>query len=500
MTRINTNVQSLVAQRSLTANNAALNQSIQRLSTGLRINSGKDDPAGLIASETLRSDLRAIDAAIDNATRADTIVAIAEGGLQEINSLLLELEELVDRTANEAGLTNDEVAANQLQIDSILASINRIADSVAFGDKKLLDGTFDFTTSGTTVNEATGQPVNHFNNIEIHSAKIPSGTFRQVTVNVLQPSTVGLLSSVLGGIDGTGALTGALGNSTTLQIRGNLGSEILSFASGTTAADMATAINASKELTGVSATASAAAGGPASLIFQSTTFGSDAFVSVNILENEGTGYNDAMQIDTTQAQGTDGSVTINGSAAVVQGLNASVRTGSLAIDLALTSNFAGDPTNPTQTSSFEILGGGAVFSISPAVGLAGQESVGVKDVGTGNLGSVGAGFLSSLGSGQANGLASKNFTVAQRIVREAIDQVSSLRGRLGAFQKNTLRTTINSLHVAKENVTSAESAIRDSDFAMETSNLTRSQILVQSSTMTLQLANAQPQNVLALIG
>ncbi len=97
-------------------------------------------------------------------------------------------------------------------------------------------------------------------------------------------------------------------------------------------------------------------------------------------------------------------------------------------------------------------------------------------------------------------MSAKNFAVAQRIVREAIDQVSSLRGRLGAFQKDTLRTTINSLSVTKENVTAAESAIRDADFATETSDLTRAQILIQSSTLTLQLANAQPQNALSLLG
>ena len=105
MSRINTNIQSLIARRTLGINNAALNQTLERLSTGLRINSGKDDPAGLIASETLRSSMRAISQAIDNAIRADTIISVAEGSLQEVSSLLLELEALIDQSANEAGLT-----------------------------------------------------------------------------------------------------------------------------------------------------------------------------------------------------------------------------------------------------------------------------------------------------------------------------------------------------------------------------------------------------------
>ncbi|MCH7925175.1 MAG: flagellin, partial [Planctomycetes bacterium] len=140
MTRINTNVQSLIARRALDQNNSALNTSLMRLSTGLRINSGKDDPAGLIASETLRASIRAITQAINNATRADTIITVAEGGLQEISSLLLDLEALIDQSANEAGVTAQEVAANQLQIDSILQSIDRLAQTTAFGDKKLLNG------------------------------------------------------------------------------------------------------------------------------------------------------------------------------------------------------------------------------------------------------------------------------------------------------------------------------------------------------------------------
>ncbi|MGB2987684.1 MAG: flagellin, partial [Phycisphaerae bacterium] len=110
------------------------------------------------------------------------------------------------------------------------------------------------------------------------------------------------------------------------------------------------------------------------------------------------------------------------------------------------------------------------------------------------------GYLSTLGSGLTNDLSSKNFTTAQRVVRAAINQVASLRGRLGGFQKDTLVTTINSLQVARENITAAESAIRDADFAAETASLTRAQILVSASTAVLQLANAQPQNALALLG
>lgn len=496
MTRINTNVQSLIARRTLGINNLSLNRALERLSTGLRINSGRDDPAGLIASETLRSSLRAIGQAVDNANRADTIVAVAEGGLQEISSLLLELEGIIDQTANQAGLTQGEVDANQLQIDSILASINRLADSTAFGDKKLLNGDLAFTTSGVNITESTGAAVSHLDKVRINAAKIPNGGFNQVTVNVVSASQVAIVSAVGAGTSGSGSnpLNGTISNSTTLQVTGVFGTEIISFASGTTTANMATRINQSKELTGVSATASAASGGPASLVLQSTKYGADAFVTVDVLENL-TAF--SSQAASVTDNGKEGVVTINGGAGIVKGLDVSAQSGSLTIELTLTSSFGSTANGSTV---FEITGGGAIFAISPTVGLAGQEGLGLSKVTTGSLGTQGQGFLSSLGSGLANDLSSKNFTVAQRVVREAITQISTLRGRLGGFQKNTLQTTINSLNVAFENITAAESAIRDADFAVETSALTRAQILVNSSTIALQLANAQPQNALSLLG
>ena len=495
MSRINTNVQSLIARRALNLNNGSLNQALERLSSGLRINTGRDDPAGLIASETLRSNIRAIDSAIDNATRADTIVAVAEGGLQEVSTLLLELENLIDQTANTAGLTPEEISANQLQIDSILASINRLAEATAFGNKKLLNGNLDFTTSGVNINESTGAATNHLQRVQINSAKIPAGSFRQVTVNVVAPSKIAVASSVLAGTNGSGVLNSTLKGATTIQIRGNLGSDTLSFASGTSAATIASAIRASSKLTGVSATASAASGGAASLVFQSTAFGGDQFVSVSILSNTGAFVSQAAEVS---KNGVNGTITINGSNAVVKGLDAAVNTASLSVNLTLTSQLGGGAAG--GSTSFEIKGGGAVFSISPTVGLSGQEAIGVGEVSTGKLGNSGVGFLASLGTGLSNDLASKNFTSAQGIVRAAVNQVATLRGRLGGFQKNTLSTTINSLRVARENITAAESAIRDADFASETSSLTRAQILVASSTQVLQLANTQPQNVLSLLG
>jgi flagellin len=129
----------------------------------------------------------------------------------------------------------------------------------------------------------------------------------------------------------------------------------------------------------------------------------------------------------------------------------------------------------------------------------GQIDVGIGSVNTNRLGNDVVGFLSTLGSGGDNSLTGGNTIQAQKILDASIRQVATLRGRLGALQKDVLDTNVNSLGIALENVTSSESAIRDADFASETAALTRSQILVQANTSVLAQANAAPQNVLALL-
>ena len=148
MSRINQNIPSLIAQRVLGNQNKGMAQSLQRLSTGYRINRGADDPAGLIASENLRAEKSAINSAITNSQRADQVVNVAEGGLQEVSNMLVELQGLVGATANEAGVSQEERDANQLQIDSILQTIDRIANATSFQGTKLLNGNFDYTVSG----------------------------------------------------------------------------------------------------------------------------------------------------------------------------------------------------------------------------------------------------------------------------------------------------------------------------------------------------------------
>ena len=132
MSIINTNVSSLIAQTALAENNSELSTSLERLSTGLRINTGADDPAGLIASQALQQEQTGIQTAINNASLAGNVIGTAEGGLNEVSSLLTQLQGLVGQAANSGGLSADQVSADQLQVDSILSTVNRIAESTTF--------------------------------------------------------------------------------------------------------------------------------------------------------------------------------------------------------------------------------------------------------------------------------------------------------------------------------------------------------------------------------
>lgn len=483
MTRINTNVSSMLARRVLSLQNKQLTTSLERLSTGLRINRGSDDPAGLIASEALRAENKAISSAIGNAQRAEQVVNVAEGGLQEINNLLVELQSLVSATANDAGVSAEEKDANQLQIDSILQTIDRISNSTTFNGSKLLNGNFDYTTSG--VNTAL------LDDVQINSARLSdSGGALNVTVNVntaASTATVYLSTGATFDANDLGAYT--------IEITGVDGVQQFTFASGTAQASIVTAINAFSEALGVSAVVSGN-----TVNISSTGYGTNAFVRAhvlttgaqNVILDDGGG---SASTDITD-YGADAVVTINGITATTDGLKA--RVSSDGFDVSVTINGTSALNADGQTESFDITGGGATFNLAPDVNLSSKVSLGIATTTTGNLGDAVQGFLNELKSGGSANVVNGSLSTAQKIVDSAIKQVSTLRGRLGAFTKNVVGSTINNLGVTLENTTAAESAIRDTDFATETATLTRQQILSQAATQALRIANSQPQAVLSL--
>jgi len=478
MTRINTNIPAITAQTHLARSTRDMNQTLQRLSSGLRITRGADDPAGLIASESLRAEMASISQAIDNSQRASNVIATAEGALAEVAALMINIKELTVEAANAGALSAEEIRANQLQVDSAIDSITRIANATTFAGLHLLNGNLGYVTSGVSTTDIKG--------LDIYSAMLGDQTYMAVKVS-------GVLSAQRAELQ---YRTSQIDQSVTLEVATNRGVEVFSFVSGFRISSMVSAINAVTNAIGVSATFISATHPQSGIIFRSIDYGSDAFVSVRSLPSSSGTFTtvDTTGVTRLRDEGRDVVATVNGATSVGTGQEITLNTGALDLRMRLDSGFgAGDAT------TFSVIGGGAMFQLGPHINTTEQTSIGIGSIAASRLGSVENGFLNEVSTGGAYSLVSGESGRASRIIEEAIQQIAIMRGRLGAFERNTLDTNMNSLRITLENVTASESAIRDADFAVETAALTRSQILVNAGTSVLALANQTPQSVLSLL-
>lgn len=510
MTRINTNIASIIAQNQLTRTSGELTLRLERLATGVRINRGKDDPAGLIISERLRSDLQGVNQGIKNAERANSVISTTEAALAEIGDLLNSIRSLIVEAANTGANSLDERRANQLQIDSAIDSITRISNTASFGGLKLLNGSLDYSLSGVRASAIT-------------RAKVWNTTFTgnqavQVNVDVVASAQRGQLF-----YRADTTPPSVMISAVTLEIAGNKGVQTIQIASGQTLAQVIAAINQNTAFTGVEAVATAASG-VSGIVFRSTSYGRDAFVSVRrqnapdpdffstrLLKQDDSATGGPLTTwagMTTAARdtGRDVSALVNGVLAVGNGLQVTLNSPSLSVDLMLSEALAIRPQ--AAVSTFYITAGGALFQLGQEVTALQQASIGIPSVAASNLGALltssGVQFLNSLKEGGGNDIRNSvergSFANALGILDAAINDVSFLRGRLGAFGRNVLDTNIRSLQAAFENLSASESVIRDADFAQETSRLTRAQILASAGTSALALANQQAQQVLQLLG
>lgn len=236
MTRINTNTASLRGLNALNRSNKSLNQSLTRLTTGLKINSGQDNPAGLIASETLRSQIAAIEQSISNSNRASNVIATADAALGEVSSLLIQVRGLIQEGINDGALSTDEKEANQLQIDSALSAINRISSNTTFGGDKLIDGSKSFTTETTTANGAK------LSDFQVNEATF--GSSGSLAINARIESVAEQAELVY---------SSYLTSDTTLEVGGSEGTELIFLGEEASFSDVSTAINGVSDATGVSA-------------------------------------------------------------------------------------------------------------------------------------------------------------------------------------------------------------------------------------------------------
>lgn len=325
---------------------------------------------------------------------------------------------------------------------------------------------------------------------DIISAINAQGTYTAApaTGNTLTSVSTGVTSTSVAFANGVAGVTGGISQDVVFELLGKSGSEVFNVKAGTTINELVSQINLVSDATGVSAQIDP--DDATRLLLNSTAYGSDAFVDLRII-SEGTGGTFSTAVGSGSRDiGSDIVAKINGVDANGRGNSLSINTASLALSLTVAAGSDDD-------INFNITGGGALFQLGGDVVSNQQARVGISSVSTAKLGGV-SGRLFQLGSGE-NGSLDTDPNLAANIIDEAISQVTGLRGRLGAFQATTLESNLASLNDTVANLTEAESSIRDADFAQESARLTRAQILVQSGTTVLGIANQSPQNVLSLL-
>ncbi len=459
--RINHNISSINALRNLGKTESSVSRSLERLSSGLRVNRGADDPAGLVISESMRAQLSGVRQAIENAETATAMIQTAEGAMNEIHTLLNSIRELVIHAANTGANDAVMLAADQDEIENAIATIDRIAGQTQFGVKKLLDGSSGVT--GTT----TDSSVAFYDATE---ASVTGSYAITITTQAEQ-------AQATAGTD----QTAVLGAAETLTING----VDISLASGMTQAQVVDMINTYTNSTG--ATASIVAG---ALTVTSRGYGSDVTASVvsNVAAaTTSTGIGITVVTDT----GVDIAGTIGGLAATGRGMVLTGNAGTAVEGIAISTSMA-----PGAGGSVNITNNSLVFQ----VGANKNQTVTItlnRLVTTG----IGTGVTSNMFNSlnDITVLTADQAQDAIEIIDRAIQQVSAKRGELGVFQKNTLESSTANLAISEENLIAAESVIRDTDFAQEMAELTKNQILLQSGTAMLVQANQIPQVVLQLL-
>jgi flagellin len=501
--RINTNIGAVTALRHLAQSDKAQSKSLERLSTGLRINRASDDPSGLVISEILRSQIGSLHQAVENSQSASNLIGTADAALTEVSGLLVGIRESAIFALNTGGTSPDQIAAEQDSVDSAIASINRIAATTRFGSTNLLNGSsgFDITSKSSEISD-----------LRFRSLSFNGQDSATINIDVIKKAERARIDFQLGSGTDTGSATG----DQVIRVVGNLGSQEILITSGTTTQDVVSMINAVRGTTGVFAVlASGTEGSPAVtdlVAIMSEEYGSDQHTSLEVVSGDDIMASitsgapaDVSAGDKLTASGVDIGVNIAGAYVSTKGNDITVNSPFLNADIQIE-----DGTDVTSSPlSFTVADSGLDFqlNIEPlgtdmvTLGLsnisANYLGAPLRTLGSGSATREVGGFLNSLISGGANDLVN-NPSNAVEILDAAIDDVNSLRGFLGAFASQTLDSNINSLGIAVENLTSSESEIRDLNFADEVANFTRSQILFQAGTSVLASANQIPQNVLRL--
>jgi flagellin len=496
---VNTNVASLNTQRNLGASSKGLDTSLQRLSTGFRINSAKDDAAGLQISNRLTSQINGLNVATRNSNDGISLAQTAEGALQQSTGILQRIRDLALQSANGSnGAT--ERAALQGEVSQLQQELNRISETTSFGGRKILDGSFG--------SQAFQVGANAYETI---SVSIGSAATDRIGIN--RVTTSGAAGAAIGSGATFSATSGSAYSGGTFTINSKLsdGDVTISLATSGSASEVAKAVNSKSDETGVTANARTVA----SLDVDAASSGTISFNLAGVTSNSVSGdvaSVSAVVTDTTDLSAladainretgktgisavSKGStielVSSRGDAISITGYTAG--SGSVGTATLQAKNFDGSTTVGTA-ATVAASGGGA--RVDGQVQLEAADAFEVK----GTAGGLGAPGFSSLDSVKEIDISTATGAQdALGIINGAISNIDSQRAQLGAVQ-NRFENTISNLQNISENSSAARSRIRDTDFAAETSELTKNQILQQAGTAILAQANQLPQAVLSLLG
>ncbi|MGQ7274464.1 flagellin N-terminal helical domain-containing protein [Marinobacter sp. V034] len=483
---INTNVASLSAQNNLSKSQSLSDQALERLSSGLRINSAKDDAAGLAISSRFDTQVRGLGVAQRNANDGISLAQTAEGALGQAGDLLQRIRELSVQSANDTNSASDRKSL-QAEVTQLQAELNRVADTTNFNGQTLLNG--DFANAQFQVGANANQTIN----VSLSSA-------RGTDIGNYTADSEGTLLRNATAANATAPTTnGVTGEN--LTISGNGASETVAIGAGASAADIATAVNAKTASTGVEAKASTSA--------TLSSIG-DGTVSFDLIGDEGKSVSIAATVGggdlgTLAAAINDASAT-TGVTAVVEndtiklenstGSNVAIQNFTTdSADTSVTVNVL-DPDGTTVGSTTDLDGAANNTLITGAVEYSSSSAFSVSG--------ASAEVISAAKGGQLQSVAAIDITTTEGAnaaidtIDAALSTINSQRADLGAIQ-NRFTSTIDAIATTSENLSAAQSRILDADFASETAKLAKSQVLQQAGISVLAQANARPQQVLSLL-
>jgi len=512
---INTNVASLTAQRNLGISQNSLNTSIQRLSSGLRINSAKDDAAGLAISERFTTQIRGMTQAARNANDGISLAQVAEGALAGAGNILQRIRELAVQSSNATNSASDRQALNA-EVNQLTAELDRIAKTTEFNGRKLLDGSFTSAAFqvGANANQTITATSSNFSTNAYGNYRIggKAATSTDNSGDLTLGSAAGAVVAH-GGTGGNSAIT-----SGSVTINGAFGTSTIPYSAGTSAKGLAALVNAQSEKTGVNATARTevgltglAAGSSYTISLASnngTTEPATVSFTVSALNSDGLSeaakaFNDvAAKTGVTARVSDDGKnlVLTNAAGNDIRMLNRSATGQDLTVTLpnSATAITGGNTLTATPAGTF---GGAADLVMTGQLTLDSAKSFSATDTNGGAGGfllanTTTASQLQTVQNMDVGTVDGANRTLA--IVDSAIAAISGQRANYGALQSR-FETAIANLNVSSENMSASRSRIQDADFAAETANLSRTQILQQAGTAMVAQANQIPQGVLSLL-